>query len=110
MLIQYVRDKNNHRVGVVVAEKPSLVDKGDGIGWSKCHSRLDKFDKKMGIKIAYGRAISGKQYKETIIPHDVQQVIKKMKKRAKSYYKCESTSVVNSFNESVSIFNADHRT
>ena len=39
MLVEYIRDKNRKPIGVVVA-----LDR-NRIGWSRCHSKLDTFDK-----------------------------------------------------------------
>lgn len=49
MLIKYVRDGENNRVGVVVATGSSKI------GWSLCN-KLDRFDRKKGLMIAEARA------------------------------------------------------
>ena len=49
MLIQYIRNKNNQPIGVVVA-----VDKYK-VGYSLC-KKGDRFDKQRGFEIAVGRA------------------------------------------------------
>lgn len=52
MLIEYVRDFTNKPVGVVVATGPGKV------GYAFCHPK-DRWNKKLGIKIAEGRANAG---------------------------------------------------
>lgn len=52
MLVKYVRNNKNSKIGVVVATGR------DRVGWSMCH-RLDKFDKAKALKIAKGRAERG---------------------------------------------------
>lgn len=54
MLKQYVRGKNRKKLGLMVA-----YPDGDGkvkIGFSKCHPRLDSFNKEMAHDLAIGRA------------------------------------------------------
>lgn len=52
MLIEYVRDFTHKPVGVVVATGPGKV------GYAFCHPK-DKWNKKLGVKIAEGRANAG---------------------------------------------------
>lgn len=77
MLIEYVRNKNRHPIGVVVA-----VGKNK-IGWSKCNKQ-DKWDRNLGIQIAKNRAEKGYR---TSVPHEVKPKIDHMKKRAHKYYR-----------------------
>ncbi len=116
MLVEYVKNKQGHRVGVVVA-----ISK-DRIGWSRCKTKpsrprpnnlrlpnggFDTFDKEMALKIAIGRAktmrrtiylserldSTGKPFPlntpipKTIPPRDVQKVIEHVEARAKAYFK-----------------------
>ena len=79
MLVEYVRNNKNQPIGVVVA-----VGK-DQVGWSEKHSK-DKWNKELGIKIAYGRAIVGSQKgplkQKVFLPY-----LKKMYDRANRYFK-----------------------
>lgn len=50
MTINYARDNNHNKIGVVVAN-------GVLIGWSLC-SRKDKWNNKLGLLIAKNRAVS----------------------------------------------------
>ena len=79
MIYEYVRDRNGHPLGVVVA-----LGKKD-VGWSLCNKK-DKFDKEFGLMIAKGRAIKTKT-KHKFIPKTVLPYIHKMEDRAKRYFK-----------------------
>jgi hypothetical protein len=78
-LIKYLRDNNNHRIGVVVALGSGVV------GWSKC-CRKDKFDKELGTHIAMGRAMVGSNVKP---PGGcgLEAAIGEMTDRSQRYYK-----------------------
>lgn len=52
MLIKFVKDNRGRRVGCLVGTK-------EGIGWSKVHSRKDKFDREKAVAIALGRSKRG---------------------------------------------------
>ena len=73
---------NNPPVGVVAA-----VKHGDKVfvGWSKCHSTLDSFDRKRGLKIAVGRA-SPKRFIDSV-PRELMQPMVAMTARATKYFK-----------------------
>ena len=79
--MQYVRDKNRNRVGVVVG-----FPNGDKIGWSKVrHSDghyMDQFDRERGLNIAVGRAMTGTNL---VPPRNVQEVIDIMADRLYRY-------------------------
>ncbi len=89
-LVQYVRNRKNQKIGVVVA-----TDK-ERLGWSLC-CKTDRFDKERGLQIAIGRATkfemkhldSMYQYEhyKTAVPDSVRPTIIKVLKRAKVYYK-----------------------
>lgn len=51
MLINHVRNKHGQKIGTLVALSK------EEIGWSRCHTNLDRFDKQVGIDIAKQRAI-----------------------------------------------------
>lgn len=52
MISQYIRNKKNQKIGVIVAEKNSFGEVR--IGWSLCNKK-DEFNKALGIKIAVDR-------------------------------------------------------
>ena len=85
ILLKYVRDRFNRRTGVIVA----LCVNGEiRLGWSKCNRR-DEFNKKMGIKIALGRALcAGRNTREQPkIPPSYTDELKVMYTRGLRYFK-----------------------
>lgn len=98
MLVEYVRNKENRKVGVVVA----LDD--HSIGWSKIREsnfykgryvNIDKFDKKRALEIAVGRAVMADTRPSKVVPPaNVQVVIDKMKERAAAYFKTQTMEMV----------------
>ena len=78
---QYIRNKKNEPVGVVLATK---LPTGEVVtGWSKC-CKTDKFDKQIGIQIALGRAIKGSS---AVLPHQINKALSNMAVRAVRYFK-----------------------
>ena len=77
MLVKYVRDEKRKPVGVVVATGKYKV------GWSLC-SKEDKWDKKVGMTMAVGRAVMPK----TGFPaQSVRKTVDEMKAKAVEFYK-----------------------
>lgn len=88
MIVQYLRNNKNHRVGVLVAVK---FENRILYGWSLA-CKLDKFDRDRGIEIAKGRALASdvkdrKEEDERKIPHQVLKEMPEFQKRAERYYK-----------------------
>lgn len=104
VLYKKVRDRHHQPVGVVVA-----IDKNK-IGFSKCHSKLDNFQRSYGLAVAIRRAEKGVDYidktkevpvkeslenkpsttaykKECVIPYDLRSDYEKIKDRAAAYFK-----------------------
>ena len=56
----YVYNTKRHPVGVLAAQ-PSMADSNEVIiGWSRCNVAAgDRFNKQMGVKIAYERSAQG---------------------------------------------------
>ena len=84
-LIEYLKNRKGNRIGVVVAriggyEKKTQV----GIGWSLCHSKLDKYDEEKGLNIARGRAKTGTEDK---IPQSMVRPYMKMMDRSNRYFR-----------------------
>ena len=78
MLVKYVRDDKNHRIGVVVAMNKTQI------GWSRCNKK-DKFDKLRGLGIAINRA---QHHKPTKSSHSGMVLpVAEMQDRAQRYYK-----------------------
>ena len=87
MLTRYVRDKDNQKIGVVVA-----LGRGK-IGWSSCYQgnaadpwapMKDKFDKVLGLKIAKGRAEKGSRKR---IPDALLRTVVESYQAAELYFK-----------------------
>jgi hypothetical protein len=79
MIYEYVRDRNGHPLGVVVALGKKEV------GWSLCNKK-DRFDRDFALKIASGRAMHS-NIKRNKIPKKILPTLDKMEDRAKRYYK-----------------------
>jgi hypothetical protein len=53
LMFMYVKDhKRSRQIGIIAS-----LGK-DQIGWSKCHSKLDKWDLSRGLQVAIGRALN----------------------------------------------------
>lgn len=75
MLKQYIRDKNNRRVGVLVALNMGLSSPEDKmflVGVSRCAPQ-DKFDPEYGTKMAEDRAV--KWYQRGLTPQGLEDVL-----------------------------------
>lgn len=84
-LITYTRDKKNNPRGVLVAV-PSGT-KGDfRIGYAQCRKE-DTFNKKMGLKIALGRAEIADINIWNHAPHNLRKMLPTFVKRCERYYK-----------------------
>lgn len=82
VLVQYVRDKHNTKRGVVVSIPSTGVSKFK-LGYSLC-KHGEEFDRKMGLKIALGRAACGREFD---IPHSIVPTYYNMIIRSERYYK-----------------------
>lgn len=78
MLVNYFRNKNGQPVGCVVAIGPGVV------GWSKCNTKKDRFDKEMAKKIAAGRA---EVFSSKPIPECMNDMFSQMTERSYRYFK-----------------------
>lgn len=82
---QFIRDRKNNPRGIVVAVRE---ENGVYYGYSLCNP-IDRFDKKLGIKIAVARALS-KDYFLPICPNtqnEIENLFKNLEKRALKYFK-----------------------
>lgn len=98
MLIEYYRGKNRtpkagnsnrHPKGVFVAIPETYPDGKSRIlfGWSKCNTKLDKFDRDYGIDIACKRALSDKNLNLEIMPDEMRAHFHNFVQRSLKYYK-----------------------
>jgi hypothetical protein len=84
-LITYSRDKNNTPRGVLVAVKTG--DNGEfNIGYAQCR-KGDRFSKKLGLKIAIGRAYTDVFNSIDGIPHHLRKMLPRFIQRCEKYYK-----------------------
>lgn len=109
-LVQYIRNEQNQPIGVVVA---LVVENEVRLGVSVCNKK-DKFNKKLAVEIAVGRATVGcdvyapirmvrrvvmlprKLDGTELVPHvikvdAVQEMINIMTSRAKRYFRVQET-------------------
>jgi hypothetical protein len=80
-IIKYVRDKNKVPRGVLVAVKSA---DGYNIGYSLC-SKHDRFEKRMALEIAIGRAITGNDSEQ--LPYVISKNLPDFLIRCAKYYK-----------------------
>lgn len=81
-VIQYFRRKNAPR-GALVAIK---TQDGFRVGYSLCR-KGDRFNKKMAIQIAIGRANHAHSEESTNIPREIRKIIPEFTQRCRKYYK-----------------------
>lgn len=88
-LITYSRDKYGDPTGVLVAI-PNGEEGGFCIGYAKCRSG-DRFNKKMGLTIAIGRATFDSMHYHSDyldkMPHTLRSMLPNFIKRCEKYYK-----------------------
>lgn len=85
-IYQYVRNRRNEKVGVVVATKRS--DNTVGFGYSLCATnRGDKFDPTTALNIALGRAENFPYFKCETVPQSVMNDWAVIYDRAIRYFK-----------------------
>lgn len=84
-LVTYYRDKKNNPRGVLLAIP--CGDSGDfNVGFAQCR-KTDKFSKKMGLKIALGRANVEHIESWHDAPHNIRKILPSFIKRCERYYK-----------------------
>lgn len=85
-ITQYVKDKRNQKVGLLFA---TCDDKKVKIGFSKCDTRYDEFDRDLAIEIAKNRAIKNSEilYHKYNIPFLVDDLMVEFIDRCRRYYK-----------------------
>ncbi len=88
MVRQYIRDKKNQKVGLLVG-LPDDKNEKVLIGFSKCNTKHDKFDRELAIKIAEARA---KKYSDQLInkyniPFKVMENLPDFMERCGKYFK-----------------------
>ncbi len=80
----YVYNNKRHPVGVLAAQPSTAKPNEVIIGWSKCnHSAGDRFNKQMGVKIAYERSA---QQSYADIPESMNEAYDHFLARAQRYF------------------------
>jgi hypothetical protein len=83
-LLTYLRDNKNRRTGVVLAYKY----RGKiFIGYAKCNTKLERFEREIGIAKAIERAFPAQGPYPFEIPHSIASLVKKMRERAERYFR-----------------------
>jgi hypothetical protein len=87
-LISYNRNKKGDPIGLLVAKKQD--NNGSfTIGYAQCR-KSDKFDKKMGLNIALGRAnFDTNLHSLDNMPHNLRKMLPAFIQRCEKYYKNE---------------------
>ena len=87
----YTRDNKGRPTGIIIATKSTRPDMKFAIGWAKCNTKLDRFNKPMAVMIAVGRLTAaedaGVPVVTTAMPHAVRQMLPKFTERCNRYFK-----------------------
>ncbi len=87
-LLKYERNNKGERIGVVLAYKDNGVVR---IGWSRCHTKLEPFNKYIGVNKAIKRAKEldtvSSVCERLNAPRTVLDLLEEMEARAKNYFK-----------------------
>ena len=102
-MVQYQRNKHGCPTGLVLAFKKNGKIM---VGWSKCNTKLETFDKHIGLNKAYYKAFDLNSLQFTLkhepylpnIPHSLKHTLHAIINRACRYYKKEALNVQNNFN------------
>ena len=79
-MLTYIRNRNGHRVGVMLAVP---IEGKVHLGWSLT-CKKDIFNRELGIEIAQGRAERGDN---TTVPYSIQPLVSIFRARCKRYFK-----------------------
>jgi hypothetical protein len=87
----YTRDAKGTPTGIIIATKSTRPDMKYAIGWAKCNTKVDTFNKPMALKIAIGRLKAaedeGKPFLTAGMPHEVRRLIDRFNDRCTRYFK-----------------------
>ena len=96
MLIEHVKNQEEKCYATLVG---ILGNDGEVyVGWAKCHTKFDNFDKKQGIKIAARRLIAnrtskGPEKSHRRFPDGLRKPAEKFVKRCEKYFKVKSNKI-----------------
>jgi len=87
----YSRDNKGRPTGILIATKSTRPDLKYAIGWAKCNTKLDKFDKPLAVKIAIGRLTDhedhGVSFAVDGMPHAIRALLPAFVDRCNRYFK-----------------------
>ena len=87
----YTRDAKGRPTGILIATKSTRPDMKFAIGWAKCNTNLDTFNKPMAVKIAIGRLTAAENDNCPCItvgmPQAVKKLLPKFQERCNRYFK-----------------------
>lgn len=88
--LKYKRDKHGRPVGLVISFKD---EDGVRVGWSKCHTKLEPFDKHIGINKAINNTYNLDTAQaivtckdDSLLPNSLRQDVADMVERAQRYF------------------------
>lgn len=84
VLRKYIRDEKRRPIGLLIAYVDGNTVR---IGFSKCNTKYDTFDKKLANHIALNRAMKGTRKTWDDIPFEVRNEIPNFADRCKRYFK-----------------------
>lgn len=87
----YTRDEKGAPTGIIIALPSKITGHKYHIGWSKCHTKVDKFVKEeavfKAVKRIEGAEAAGKEVIETKMPHQIRKLLPAFQARCKRYFK-----------------------
>lgn len=92
--LKYKRDKHGRPVGLVISfkDEANIVR----VGWSKCNTKLEQFDKHIGINKAISNTYSlesaefiSRNGTSKVLPNSLREDVKEMVERASRYFKLD---------------------
>ena len=87
----YTRDAKGRPTGILIATKSTRPDMKYALGWAKCNTKLDKFDKPLAVKIAIGRLTDhedhGVPFATEGMPHAIRALLPAFVDRCNRYFK-----------------------
>lgn len=85
-LVQYIKNKKNQRIGVLVAI-PDPINHWYRVGWSKCNMWAEPFSKDKALEIAFGRAQANSDFSN--MPKSMWNNYYTFVDRCNAYYKID---------------------
>lgn len=87
----YTRDLKGRPTGVIIATKSNRAGHRYHIGWAKCNTKLDRFNKHMALTIACGRVTAAEDAGVPVVtnsmPYEVRKMLPMFTERCNRYFK-----------------------